>query len=196
MRFLKQIFTFLIFDAVLFIIYYVLRNFIGAFQIEGIDAIVDIVMSVITWIGFYLLYAARIADRKGPGLAFLLEYEKSPSSPLSAFDPLAEMKRGNFDLLIYALICLVPGWAYHQEGITVGAGNFLSEIFIPQTLMFKISGSPIWGYILSVVLFYLISASVLAIARSVWVKTPLSDEERIKVDPEWIPEERPTLPEE
>ncbi len=194
MKFSKQIFAFLIFDIVLFILYYVIMSFIGAFQIEGIEAALDMVMSTATWIGFFLLYVLKTADRKGPGLEYLLENEKAPVSPLRSFDLLSEMKRGNFDLLIYALICLIPGWAYHKEGIVIGTGNFVSEIFLPQTLIYKISGSPVWGYIISVALFYILSSTVLAVARSIWVKTPLTDEERIKVDPEWIPESQdPTI---
>jgi len=189
MKFLKDAFSFLIFDVVLFIVYYVLGSFVQTLEIEGAEIITDIAFSVLTWVGFFLLYALKTADRKGPGLYYLLENEKTPLSPMRAFDPLSEMKRGNFDLLIYAVFCLIPGWDYYNTGITLGQNGILSEIFLPQTLLFKISGSAIWGYILSVAVFYIISSTILAAARKSWLKAPLSPEERIKVDPEWTPEE-------
>ncbi len=199
MDFFKQLFRYFIINIITFILYYVLNTLFsavaGIFDISNWDTAFQITGGVLAYLVFMTAHIARITDRKGYGINYLYLHSKHPADPKSAFNIFTDWRRGNWEFLAYALLMFITLTVFAQtrDSAAVDSAYILVDLLLPQTLFFKITNSPALGFIIPTVIFYLVTALIQVNRRKVWLTTPLSEEERMKVDPEWTPaEELPT----
>lgn len=177
----KRILSFIIFNAILFIVYYllnVLTDVITYFlKITDAGAIPDMIISFIVWAGFTALYVFMITDRKAFGVPYLTDPEQSRPTPVDAFNPVKELKHGKIDTVIYAVMTAVPAVWYMFDGVKVGSNDVPAELFLPQTLFMKITSEPIIGFVIGVAVFWVISCFTTMEARKKWLENPLTPDE-------------------
>jgi hypothetical protein len=197
MDFFKQIFRYFIINVIMFILYYVLSTLFtalgGIFEWAGWDIAFQITGAVLAYLGFMAIHIARITDRNGYGIKYLYLNSKNPADPKSAFNIFTDWKRGNWEFLAYAALMLIATTVYAQI-VNGGASDgtlILLDLLLPQTVFFKLTSSPALGLAIPLVIFYLVTALIQVKYRRVWLLTPLSEDERMKVDPDWTPAEEP-----
>ncbi len=196
MDFFKQIFRYFLINIIMFILYYVLNTLFstvaGIFELSNWELAFQITGGVLAYLGFMAAHIARITDRNGYGINYLYLNSKNPADPKSAFNVITDWKRGNWEVLAYTALMFIAVTAYAQVMNGAPDGTLiLLDLLLPQTIFFKLTNSALLGLIIPVVIFYLVTALIQVNRRRVWLLTPLSEEERMKVDPEWTPTEEP-----
>ncbi len=194
MDFFKQIFRYFLINIIMFILYYVLNTLFstvaGIFELSNWELAFQITGGVLAYLGFMAAHIARITDRKGYGINYLYLNSKNPADPKSAFNIFTDWKRGNWEVLAHTALIFIAVTAYAQVMNGAPDGTLiLLDLLLPQTIFFKLTNSALLGFVIPVVIFYLVTALIQVKYRRVWLATPLSEEERMKVDPEWEPAE-------
>lgn len=192
---IKQILLFPIFNILFFLLYYIYQGLVSAlislFSLQNGEIPFDLFFSGLAFIGFFLLFAVNASDRPKNGIQWLNQANRNGWTPEEAFSPIKEIKRGGIALPVYSLLALCPCICYILNGADLGYNTIISELFLPQTFLFKLCGlfsetkiSMLISWLLSVLLFAFFSSVINYKARKKWLSTPLTEEEQ-----DWFSEE-------